>query len=296
MAQVQCAWCRMAFDSQMSSCPRCGASVDVRIHVDSSGWTEQPPVRDMAKVQMGASHAQIEGVRVPVVDVSLAEGDSVYMTHDKLLWHDGQVRLANRKSGGLFKRMRAGMPLYLLEASGPGRIGVSDNHAGEIIVVPLAKDMHVRVREHHLLMATGNIEFDGVGQNPWYATGSGDDRAYEYPVGQYVDDFHAAGGPGVLMLHGIGNVFTRHLEAGQSVDVAPHSLLAWMGPDPALRMQQGGRPSGSGLLGMLASATQNQHLLSLRMRGPGRVWIQSGTHGLTEEWDRVMNSSGVEFV
>jgi uncharacterized protein (AIM24 family) len=292
MGQVQCAWCRMAFDAASGSCPRCGASVDVRIHADRSGWIEQPPVRDMAKVQMGASHAQIEGVRVPVVDVSLAEGDGIYMTHDKLLWHDGKVRMSNHKGGGLFKRLRAGLPLYMLRADGPGRIGLSDNHAGEIIIVPLAEGAHVKVREHHLLMATGNIEFDGVRQNIWYSVRNGDETETEYPLGMYVDDFHAAGGPGVLMLHGIGNIFTRHLAANESVDIAPHSLLAWMGPDPKLLMERADAPKSNSWL----STSQGwRHMLAVRMQGPGRVWVQSGMHGRTEEWRTVTNTSGVLF-
>jgi uncharacterized protein (AIM24 family) len=274
---VSCEWCHAEFAAELTSCPRCGASADIRNVVNAGGWTEVPPMQDMAEVQFGRSHAQIEGLTVAVVDVDLAAGDSVYGTHDKLLWHDGTVKLST-KSSGLFKSLRTGTPLTLLGVEGPGRVGFSDNHPGELLALPLNPGDQVISRQHHLLIATGNVDYDGHFLDRWYETETrnGDEQELEmemeYPLGNF-ERFHCADGePGLVILHAEGNVFTRTLDAGQAIDVAPHSLLAWRGPGtPGLMVERKRWSLG------------DNHYLSARVQGPLTVWIQSGAMGKTQE-------------
>ena len=49
----------------------------------------------MARLQFGQSHCQIEGKYVPVADMNLAAGDSVYFTHHVLLWKDPAVTVTH---------------------------------------------------------------------------------------------------------------------------------------------------------------------------------------------------------
>ena len=56
------------------TCPHCGAPVDVREHVSDSGWGEQPPIRDMARLHFSRSTCQISGKYVPVADFGAARG------------------------------------------------------------------------------------------------------------------------------------------------------------------------------------------------------------------------------
>ncbi len=297
-----CKWCRMQYPVEAGACPRCGAAVDVSLVTNAAGWTEQPPIADMAQLQLGRSRAQIEGMQVPVVDMTLAEGDGVYCSHDKLLWHEGKVRLSNKKGGGIFKRMRAGMPLVMLQVDGPGRIAFSHNLPGELLAVPLNAGTRVMAREHHMLLATNNVDFEGHQAMVSYRTSSGNESETHYPMGMYVDEFHTLDDqPGCVLLHAAGNVFTKHLAAGQSVDVSPHSVLAWIS-QTRLELLIERTPTGmgigggigGGLGGLLSMGSYNyKHYLSMRIHGPGRVWIQSGTHGHTEEWrpiDRYLNA------
>jgi uncharacterized protein (AIM24 family) len=271
---MTCAWCHAAVDPSMRSCPNCGAATDVR-RQRSDGWEEQPAIPDMARIQFGASRAQIEGAYVPVVDATLAERESVYFTHDRLLWRDGTVELKAMKVRGVWKRARAGMPLVMMEAHGPGRIAFSHDLPGEIVALPLAAGANVFAREHHMLLASGQVQFEGANTPCHYITGSGDDSEYHYPLGQYVDRFFAAT-PGLVLLHAAGNVFTRTLAAGEAIQVAGHSLLAYTDQvSLALAIEE---PAGGGW----------QQYVSLLATGPGRVWIQSGTHGET----RVTNLRG----
>ncbi len=270
MTDTACAWCGHQFSVELTSCPRCGAPADVRAVVDQGGWIEAPGIKDMAEVQFGQSHAQVEGMMVPVVDVDLFGGDAVYCTHDKLLWRDDKVQLTTKKAG-YFKSRRSGMPLTLLQASGPGRVAFSDNHPGELVATPLDAGQMLFSRQHHLLLASGNVDYDGHNIGLWYQTGSGDDTETEYPVGNF-ERFHVPSGePGLVFLHAEGNVFIRQLGQGEVVDIAPHSLLAWRGT-----MQHG-------LLIERRQAGYYHHYLAVRVMGPGTVWIQSGSMGRTEE-------------
>ena len=79
-ATYTCPYCRMVNnDDGAATCPRCGAPVDIRLRVSNSGWCKQPPIRDMARLQFGASHCQSEGTYVPVADFNLAPAESLGM-------------------------------------------------------------------------------------------------------------------------------------------------------------------------------------------------------------------------
>src|SRR6478609_6333935 len=116
----RCPWCGTTSDGVSGSCPACGAPVDVRIVATQSGWYELPGIKDMARLQFGNSHCQIEGKYVPVADMNLAQGDSVYFTHHVLLWKDPQVTVRAMSMRGAWKRVMAGLPLIMTEAVGPG--------------------------------------------------------------------------------------------------------------------------------------------------------------------------------
>lgn len=122
--EVKCSWCG-AVSAGSLSCPRCGAALDVPEDTSESGWIEVPGRKDMTKIQLGNSSCQIEGVYVPVADLNLAAGDSIYFTHHVLLWKDPQIAISAMPMKGAWKRMFAGLPLVMTQATGPGRIAFS---------------------------------------------------------------------------------------------------------------------------------------------------------------------------
>jgi len=220
-----CRYCRQPSDPGSPTCPMCGAPVDIRSVVSDSGWVEQPPIRDMTRLQFGQSHVQIAGTTVPVAEFSLAPEDWIYFSHHVLLWTEPQTRLANMPMRGSWNRKMAGMPLVMVEARGPGHVALSDNHAGEVVALPMQHGQQIWVREHRFLTATGNINYGWDTTGIWYTTGSGDDQETHYPMGQYYDAFTATGGPGLLLLHSPGNTFIRDLQPNQTLLVQPSALL-----------------------------------------------------------------------
>ena len=266
-----CRFCRQHSDPSAPTCPLCGAPVDVKDVVSRSGWQKQPPIRDMARIQFGQSYCQIEGQQVPVADFSLAGNEWIYFSHHTLLWADPSAQMQSMGMRGGWKRMRAGMPLIMVQGAGPGHIALSDNHAGEIIALPLAHGQSIWVREHRFLTATGNVTYDWEVNPIWFTTGTGDDRETHYPLGYIGDRFVAEQGPGLLLLHAPGNVFVRDLAPGETILIQPGALVYRdVGVQAHLHLEY---PHGAGFSWFRSS--YSYRTVWIRLVGPGRVAVQS---------------------
>jgi uncharacterized protein (AIM24 family) len=80
-----------------------------------------------------------------------------------------------------------------------------------------------------------------------------------------MDRFVTTGAPGLLLLHGYGNVFERSLAAGESILVEPGAFLY---KDSSVTMDVQQQKLKTGMFG-------RQGLFLARITGPGRVGIQS---------------------
>jgi uncharacterized protein (AIM24 family) len=288
--QYTCNWCGAVSGGTTLNCPACGASLDVRLNVTESGWAEVPGRRDMAKIQMGNSTLQIEGAYVPVADYNLAAGDTVYFTHHVLLWQDPQVNITVMSLKGGWKRLFAGMPLIMTQATGPGHIAFSHDAPGELITVPIQPGQSVDVREHMFMVASSHVAYDWFQSNIWFRTKKTDSEGHaeyetHYPVGMFMDRFSSPQKPGLLLLQAAGNVFVRRLQPGQTILVKPTALVF---KDPTVQMGlHFERPSTSW---NLWGSWSNRYLW-LRLQGPGRVAVQSVFDKIEGEGGNISNWS-----
>lgn len=280
-----CSWCGFSSEGTDLTCPACGASVDVQQVVTQSGWHELPPIQDMARLQFGHSSCQIEGTYVPVADMNLAAEDGVYFTHHVLLWKDQQVNVTTLPLKGGWKRLLAGLPLIMTQAQGPGHIAFSKDAPGEMIALPLQKGQVVEVREHIFMVATSNVAYDWSNGGIWFTTRSGDERETHYPVGMFLDRFTAPSAPGLLLLHGSGNVFVRTLARGESILIKPTSFLF---KDTNVSMHlRFERPGGT----YRSWRTWGERHLWLLLSGPGRVAVQSAYEHFHDPGSDLVDSS-----
>src|SRR5271170_7350448 len=141
-----CPWCGQPADPAATACRSCGSSIDVRLATTKSGWSELPPIKDMARIQFGQSTCQIEGSYVPVADFNLAAGDGVYFGHHLLLWKDDQVQITTMSLAKAWKRIFSGMPLVMTQAAGPGRLAFSKDRPGELFALQLQPGHSIDVR------------------------------------------------------------------------------------------------------------------------------------------------------
>ena len=180
-SSAKCVWCGAEISGAETSCPRCGAALRADQIVTESGWKELPGRKDMAKLRLGNSSCQIEGVYVPVADFNLAQGDGVYFAHHVVLWKEPQVNITTMSLAGAWKRVFAGMPVIMTQAHGPGHIAFSRDAPGELIPVPLQPGQELDVREHLFLAATSNVQYDWFQSNVWFTTQNGDESETHHP-------------------------------------------------------------------------------------------------------------------
>src|SRR5579864_2283249 len=256
--RIQCQWCQSMNDKSALTCRACGAPLDIRNLVSESGWREAPRIKDMTEFQFSSSTCQVEGEIVPVAEINLGAGDSIFFEHHIMLWKDDTVPLTVLQLPGGMKRAFAGMPFIISVAMGPGRIAFSRDATGELVVLPLHPGMELDVREHAFLLASHQINYS-------FVRIKGLTNILFGGQGMYMDRFVTGGAQGLLILHGYGNVLERMLRPGESIMVEPGAFLY---KDSSVTMQVEFQRLGSGLFG--------SHNMSLaRMTGPGRIGIQS---------------------
>jgi uncharacterized protein (AIM24 family) len=281
-----CGWCGAVSDGTSLSCPSCGANIDIRAVVTPTGWVQAPGRRDMARIQFGHSHCQVEGQYVPVADMSLAEGDGVYFAHHVLLWQEPRVVVSMMPMKGAWKRAFAGMPVFMTQAKGPGHIAFSRDAPGELLALPLQPGQAIDVGEHLFLVATHTVNYDWFKTNIWFVTKDGDDSTTHYPLGIYMDRFSAGTMPGLLLVHAAGNVFIRSLAPGQSILIKP---TAFIFKDPSVSMQLHFEHPHTSWNPFGSSWAFRQ--LWLRVTGPGRIAIQSAFAPVEDDGASITSTS-----
>jgi len=200
----------------------------------------------------------IQGELVPVLSVELS-AMPLYYEHHVLLWKEPQVEIGVKAISGAFKRMIAGMPVFMTEARGPGRIAFSRDGAGHVFGIHLSQGQSVDVREHQFLAATESLEYG-------FTRIKGASNILFGGTGFFIDSFTCRQSEGIVWLHGYGNVFEVQLNAGEQIDIEPGG---WIYKDPSVQMQTQFQRLSTGFL---ASAGQ---IFWNRFTGPGRLALQS---------------------
>src|SRR5579863_9392117 len=218
MDRIECQWCKAQNEPGQTTCSTCGAPLDARNLVSDSGWKEAPRLRDMTEFRFSNSTCQVEGELVPVAEINLASGDSVFFEHHVLLWKDETTPLSALSMGGGMKRMLGGMPMVISVAHGPGRVAFSRDASGEVVVLPLHPTMELDVREHAFLAGTHSLTYS-------FVQIKGLVNILHGGGGMFMDRFVTRNEPGLLLLHGYGNVFQRTLQQGEKIMVEPGGFL-----------------------------------------------------------------------
>ena len=207
-----CRYCRLPSDASGTACPHCGAPVDVTAVVSTSGWQEQPPIRDMARIQFGQSTCQIEGTYVP--DRRLQAGRRRL---DLLLPPPRAVDRADRADAPHVDGRRvepdAGGPAAGdARGPGPGAHRPLRRRAGR-------GGRHSRFSTGRAsgCGSTGSWPPPATSPTPGSNRGSGSSPAAATTARRTTRSactstyFQAQAGPGLLLLHSPGNTFIRDL-------------------------------------------------------------------------------------
>jgi len=261
LQRIVCDWCGGQNPPNSTSCLSCGAQLNVKNLVSDSGWREAPRLRDMSELKFGSSICQVEGEIVPIAEITLGGKDAIFFEHHVLLWKDPTVRMDVMPLQGGLKRALAGMPFVVSIASGQGRVAFSRDAAGELVVLPLDPATEIDVREHAFLLCSHSIDYS-------YTRIKGLRNILFGGQGMFMDRFLARSEPGLLILHGYGNVFERRLAPGETVILEPGAFLY---KDATVAMDIETQKLSTGFFGGVG-------MNLAKMTGPGRVGIQSMYH------------------
>jgi uncharacterized protein (AIM24 family) len=201
---------------------------------------------------------RIQGELVPVLHTWLDGTVPIFFEHHVVLYKEPQLEIGMHAMKGAFKRVVAGMNIFMTEARGPGEIAFSRDGAGHVFPIHLQGGEGVVVREHQFLAATGTIEYTfnrvkGIGSMLFGSSGF------------FMDHFTAPGTEGVVWLHGYGNVLEKRLAPGEQIDVEPGG---WIYRDDSVSMD-------IKVFGLKTGIFGGGSLVFNRFTGPGRVGIQS---------------------
>jgi len=169
---------------------------------------------------------------------------------------------------GAFKRILAGMPIFMTETQGHGRIAFSRDGVGHVFAIHLKAGEELDVREHQFLAATASVDYTfsrvkGIGNILFGGTGF------------FIDTFSSRSHEGILWLHGYGNVFEVTLKPGEQIDIEPGG---WIYKDRTVQMEAKFQKLTAGLFAGTGRMVWN------RFTGPGRIGLQSMyLHMPTEE-------------
>jgi uncharacterized protein (AIM24 family) len=221
-----------------------------------------PPVLVPTRVEEGVAPGlryKTEGELVPVLHILLTGQVPVFFEHHVILYKDPALMIGMHQMSGGFKRLIAGMPIFMTETQGPGEVAFSRDDPGHLLSMHLQPGQTILVREHQFVAATGNVAYS-------FTRVRGVSNMLFGGTGFFIDRFQAQQFEGVVWLHGYGNVFEKVLAQGEQIDV---EAGGWIYRDESVAMQQQLYGLKTGILGGSGNLVFN------RFTGPGRVGIQS---------------------
>jgi len=216
---------------------------------------------NVVNVQHAGLVSRIEGNTVPTLHLTLDGTMPIMFEHHVFLWKTTGIDIGIMKLAGAFKRVMAGMAVFMTQATGKGDISFSRDAAGHVIGLPLEHGQTIYMREHQFLAATANVDYS-------FERVRGFGSMLVGGQGFWIDKFTGGSGGSVVWVHGHGNIYDVDLAAGETIDVEPG---AWVYRDGSVTYEQKVVGLSTGFL------AGGGNFIFNRFTGPGRVGIQSGT-------------------
>jgi uncharacterized protein (AIM24 family) len=209
--------------------------------------------------------AEIKGSTMPILEVSLQQGECVITPNGELAWMTTSIQMSQATSaggpsgGGLMgglKRIAGGGGLFLTRYDGPGAVTFAAKVPGHIVPVDISPGHFYLVHRHGWMCSTPGIT-PSVGVQQTFRGGlyGGDGFLLQKLEGQ-----------GRAWIELSGEVTSYELPAGQTILAHPgHVGMFHGGVQFTITRMRG--------IANMAFGGDGLHLVALT--GPGRVWLQS---------------------
>jgi uncharacterized protein (AIM24 family) len=170
---------------------------------------------------------RIQGTTMPVLEVQLDPGESVFSESGELSWMTGSIQMATHTQmgggGGLFgalKRVAGGGSLFMTEYQAnqyPGEVSFATKVPGHIVPVELGQGPEYMVHRHGFLCATPQVTI-GVGFQQSLGAGIFGGNGFV---------LQKVGGQGTAWLELSGELIVKNLAPGETLRVHPGHVGAF---------------------------------------------------------------------
>ena len=214
-------------------------------------------------------NSQVQGTVMPVLELNLENGESVFSESGELGWISAAVQMRTGTSvggqqGGLFGalgRALAGGTLFMTEytaVGGPGLAVFTTKLPGQIVPVELDGSRGYLVHRHGFLAAQLGVQFS-VGFQQSLGAGIFGGTGFR---------MQRLGGKGIAWVELNGEVITYDLQAGNTLRIHPGHVGMF---EEGMAFQITTVP---GIQNALFGGTG---LFLATLTGPGKIWLQSMT-------------------
>lgn len=229
-----------------------------------------PPARiDLPEGEVtvtGASAAgmpyQIIGTTLQAVVLELQPGQVVYSEAGGMSWMSGNVQMEAKSGGGLGKmlgRLVTGESLFIVEytcSSSSGMVAFSNDFPGKVLPIELAAGQSVVVQKDAFMCAEQSVQMEVHWQK---RIGAGLFGGEGFLLQRMT-------GPGLFFAELDGEIIEYTLESGQELKVDP-GHVAMFEPSVSFDVEM--------VRGIKTILFGGEGLFLARLRGPGRIWLQS---------------------
>lgn len=210
--------------------------------------------------------SRIQGTTMPVLEVLLQPGESVYSEAGELSWMTQSIQMTTHTQfgggGGFFgaiKRVAGGGSLFMTEYRAMGAVGeiaFATKVPGHILPIEIGNGQEFMIHRHGFLCATDQVQI-GVGFQQSLGAGIfGGDGFVLQKINGY----------GTAWIELSGEVIVKDLQPGETLRVHPGHVGAFSG-SVSFQIQM-----VPGIKNMIFGG---DGLFLASLSGPGRVWLQT---------------------
>ena len=207
--------------------------------------------------------AELKGTTMPILEVSLTQGEQLVSTHGELAWMTPGIQMSQTTStggGGGFmkglKRAIGGGGLFLTRYEGPGSVTFAAKVPGHILPVDIAPDQPYYVHHHGWMCGTAGIT-PSMGLQQSFRGGLFGGEGF---VLQKLE------GEGRAWIELSGELTSHELAPGETLLVHPGHVGMFQG-SVQFQITQ--------LKGIANKFFGGDGFFLVALTGPGQVWLQS---------------------
>lgn len=207
---------------------------------------------------------ETKGTILPVLDITLSAGESVFTESGGMTWMVGDITMATSTRGGLMKglvRSMSGESIMMTTYRCEGAEGVvtfAPEAPGSVVVVELAEGESRICQKDAFMVAEESVKLESHFRKKLGAGLFGGEGFI----------LQKLTGPGIAFVEITGDVIVRDLQAGETIKVDP-GHLAMYEPSVGYDIER--------VKGVKNILFGGEGLFLATMTGPGKVWLQSFT-------------------